>query len=314
MAARPPSGDVGSLLTVLDDALALLGEYPVANALTTVGENPASLLDQCLELCADRDAGGPEPVRTLHHLACSGGSLISKCLAVMPNTQLLSEVDPLSPIQATYLRGEPHFSPTDMINLARQGSRGIEDGVVLAMFHADLEVLLEDCRRRGRRLVLRDHAHGHFTDGAAVPPRPSLRSIVATRFPVLSAVTVRHPLDSYLSLRSNGWVGFQPGTLDEYSRRYLAFLEAHAGVPRIRYEDFLADPPARMRELCAYLDLPYNPDFASLFDAIRVTGDSGRGGSVIEPRSRRTVGDDILAEAADAPDYRRLLRLLAYND
>ena len=96
MAKAPAPAAVEQLLAALDDALGLLGEYPASTDLVAGDDNPASLLDQCLDLCADRGAGGPEPVRLLHHFACSGGSLISKCVATMPNVQLLSEVDPLS--------------------------------------------------------------------------------------------------------------------------------------------------------------------------------------------------------------------------
>lgn len=314
MAARPSPAAVKSLVSALDEALDLLGDYPAATGLVVGPQNPASLLEQCLELCADRDARGPEPVRTLHHFACTGGSLIAKCLAVMPNTQLLSEVDPLSPMLAGFREGRHSFTPTDMVNLARQSTRGIDDAVAVAMFQAELDVLREDCTRRGLRLVLRDHAHGHFCLGDAVPVRPTLRELACKGRPVLSALTVRHPLDSYLSLTGNGWAMFQPRTLDEYSRRYHAFLDAYAGVPCLRYEDFLADPTTTMRQLCGYLDLPYNPEFQDIFDVILVTGDSGRSGSVIEARPRREIGETIAAEAAAAPDYRRLLRRLGYDD
>jgi hypothetical protein len=56
-------------------------------------------------------------VRTLHHVACSGGTLISRCLAALPGVVLLSELNPLNryggafnpshPLALLGLLGEP---------------------------------------------------------------------------------------------------------------------------------------------------------------------------------------------------------------
>ena len=35
-------------------------------------------------------------IHTVHHLACTGGTVISKCLAAMPKVALVSEVNPLN--------------------------------------------------------------------------------------------------------------------------------------------------------------------------------------------------------------------------
>ena len=315
MARRPTNRAVKSLLGTIDEALALLGDLPVAGTgVVPVQESGGSLLDQCLALCDEGEARGPEPVRTLHHFACTGGSLFAKCASAMPNVRLLSEVDPLSTTQQTFREGRLRFSPTDMINLVQQGDRGADDALVLDMFLADLALIHADGERRGLRVLLRDHAHGPYATGPATPDRPGLRDIVSRRFPVLSLVTVRHPLDSYLSLRANGWVHFKPGTLDEYGARYLDFLDAHAGVPVLRYEDLLAEPVRVVRQLCGYLDLPYNPEFENLFDAVRVTGDSGRAGPVLSPRPRREVTDDLRDESGASPNYTRLLQVLGYGD
>ena len=37
---------------------------------------------------------GKPLLRTIHHLACTGGTVISKCLAAMPDVALISEVNP----------------------------------------------------------------------------------------------------------------------------------------------------------------------------------------------------------------------------
>jgi hypothetical protein len=311
--APPKSSAAEKLLAALDEGLDLLGEYSAPSALTMPVEPPGSLLEQCLELCAQRDAVTAEPVRTLHHFACTGGTLISKCVAAMPNTQLLSEVDPLSTLLLDP-RGEPRMTPTDLSLLMRQSTRGVSDRLLVEMFLQNLELIHAETTRVGQRLVLRDHTHSLYCHGPRIPDRPGLRAIVASRFPVVSAVTVRHPLDSYLALTALGWISYSPLGLDEYCRRYLVFLADHADLPVLRYEDFLAAPESWVGELCGHLLLPYSADFASLFDAFRLTGDSGRGGREIASRPRREVGEGVAREAGESANYRRLLEKLRYDE
>lgn len=300
-----------ALVKAVDDAVALLEGFAVATDALPATQNPGSLLEQCMALCAQVEAVGPEPVRTLHHFACTGGSLISKCLAAMPNTLLLSEVDPLSRMLEAR-DGRPRFTPSDMISLVRDSARGASQELIIEMFLSDLRLIHEESCRLGQRVVLRDHAHGHYCLDS-IEDRPGLRAIVATRFPVLSALTVRHPLDSYLALRANAWVQHRPPTFDEYCRRYLVFLADHAGLPITRYEDFVAAPRIVMTELCAQLRLPYRADFIEVFDALPVTGDSGRSAAVIGRRERRPVDEDLKREAAQSAEYRTLLQKLDYE-
>lgn len=56
------------------------------------------------------------PIRTIHHMACTGGTVFSKCLAVMPNVALLSEVNPLN-------RYGSAFEPTNPLLLLERSYR-----------------------------------------------------------------------------------------------------------------------------------------------------------------------------------------------
>lgn len=277
------------------------------------GEVLASALPSLLEQCRDM-AGPPEAppglpaMRSLHHFACTGGTLISRCIGAMPNTQLLSEVDPLSPIGQN-----PAFLPSNLIGLARLGSRPPGDAILVDMFRAGLGRLAAEAHRSGLHLVLRDHSHSLFCLGAAIPQRPTLREMLAPAYALRGLVSVRHPLESFLALLHQGWIHFEPATLEEYARRYMAFLDRHDGTDILRYEDFLTDPEAAMQRSCQVLDLAYNPDFRDLFPAIRLSGDSGRRGDEIAPRPRRPVPDDLHAQIARSPAYAALCARLDYD-
>jgi hypothetical protein len=248
-------------------------------------------------------------LRTIHHFACTGGTLISRCIGAMPNTQVLSEIDPLSPLAT-----KGSFTPADLVSLARLSSRPTarnED--LIEIFLAGLGALCEQDRRRGTSLVLREHSHSHLCTGDLPVDRPPLHEILQQHYALLSLITVRHPLDSFLSLRQNQWVHFAPGTIEEYARRYDAFLEAHAGVEIIRYEDFLAAPAAVMRHICERLRLVFNPDFGDLFIAVKLSGDSGRKGDTIAPRPRRPIPEALQAEVLQSAAYVGLCDRLGYD-
>lgn len=313
MAALKPKvpQTVRNLIELLDEALILLRESSyISETLDKTTTPPASLLDQCISLCASQAVVKQESIRTVHHFACTGGTLISKCLAAMPNTNLISEVDPLNiPVKAP---PNPQFVPTDMVRLLQQSTRGAQQSVIIELFVSNLEIVYLDATQKGQRLILRDHAHSHFCRGERVADRPSLRDIVAARFPVASVVTVRHPVDSYLSLKANGWMHFSPPTFDEYCGRYLSFLAAYQDVQTIRYEDFVSDPQGTMQSICEILGLIYEAQFIDLFQVFKLTGDSGRGSSIIEAMPRRAMEAEFAEEISNSANFMKLQRLLGY--
>jgi hypothetical protein len=309
---KPPSSAVVPLLDVVEDALSLLGDYQAsADDLRPVREPLPSLLAQCDVFGAAARAAQPEPLRTIHHLACTGGTLISKCLALMPNAVALSEIDPLSRLGLS--ERVRRFAPTDIILGMRASLRAGDDALAAEVALAALASLRDRLQTRGQTLVLRDHPHSQFFTADAFDSRPTLRALLAPALALRSVVTVRHPVDSLLALRHNGWVHYRPDTVDEYCRRALAFLDAHAGLPILRYEDFVADPEAILTQLCRHLDLPYRAGTPDLIAVVRMSGDSGRGGDEIVPRPRRAMPPGLPAELRDSLPFGQLCARLGYD-
>lgn len=268
-----------------------------------------SLLEQCHAITYQAEAD-EAPIRSIHHFACTGGTLFLKCLASMPNTMTISEVEPHSRVVPLE---ERRFSPTDWIGLVRASNRPLNDELVDALFYAGLDTLHDDCTMRGLHLVLRDHAHSHYCVGTQVAQQNNLRNLLSARPSTLSVVTVRHPLDSFLSLKSNNWLHFEPPTLDEYARRYQRFLSDHEDLPRFRYEKFVEDPQSEMTRLCEILELTFNPDFIHFFDQYPLSGNSGRTSSTIGPRGRRPVPPDTDRLLSEATVFLALCEDLGYD-
>ncbi|WP_071675498.1 sulfotransferase [Nioella nitratireducens] len=297
------------LATELNEALSLLEDYRQEGG--GAGSEPLpSLLEQCEALC--QGIAPPEPIRSIHHLACTGGTLMSKCIAALPNVVLLSEIDPLSRMVNAKPGEQPRFAPTDLINALNHANRKIDDGVIRDAFRASVDSILTGLSRRGLRMVLRDHSHSQFCTEADAAARPTVHDMLTAAFPTLSLVSVRHPLDSFLSLQKAGWTHFKPVTLAEYSRRATDFLDRHDGCRIVRYEDFVSDPQGQLERMCDYLALPYEAFAIDLIGAIRITGDSGRSSPAIGPRPRRPVPEEIEAERRSAA-YERLCARLEYD-
>lgn len=250
-------------------------------------------------------------IRVLQHVACSGGTLFGKCLASMPNTVLLSEVNPMS--EQLFMFGEkPEFCPTDIISLARLAKVPDMQEFRKKLFPAEIKILEKHLRLYGQRLVLREHSHSSYMLDNS-PNSATISELLSPRFDVLSVVTVRHPLDSYLSLRHNGWIHFSPGSLDEYSRRYQKFIAHTNGSPIFKYEDLLKIPRRTMEQICACFKIPFNKDFEDYIELAEATGDSGRSSIHIKPRERRSIDKDLKKEARTSKAYAELCDHLEYD-
>jgi hypothetical protein len=251
--------------------------------------------------------------RSVHHMACTGGTLIAKCLAALPGVVVLNEVDPRS-LLGLEPGSKPRFSPRDMISLMHQSSHLDDVEMINDVFLSDVQVMSRRLAGRGQALLLRDHAHSAYLHGVAVRGGPTLRQTLRRRFTVHSIVTVRNPIDSYLSLQFNQWQHYEPATFDEYCQRYLKFLADYEGVKWFRYEDFVARPREVMREMSAALQLPYDESFMEQFPKFKFSGDSGRKGDVIEPRPRREYGEAFVAEVNASSAFKALAYRLGYEE
>lgn len=283
-------------------------------ALDGEGANAFSskLVSEDLKRARDLLSAEEQPtIGTIHHFACTGGTVLSRSIQAQPNIRVLSEVDPLS--EKSLVRGRKGFAPTDLIALSRTGLYDISAEVIVQMFLASLDVLFEHMRNTGQKLILRDHAHSRYCTGVDYEERPGLLEIVRQRYQTNSAVSVRHPLQSWLAMKENSFVEFPNEGLDEYCLRYIAFLEDHSQLPIVRYEEFVASPQRVVKELCEYLDISYSDDWPDMMPAIKLTGDSGRSGDEIEPRKGREISDEMRAECENSKHFQTLCERLDYQ-
>lgn len=248
------------------------------------------------------------PIGTIHHLSATGGTIISKCLAALPDMVLLSEINPQN-------YGSKRFDPFDPLgqflarypNVADTGLDSLRE-----IFFARLAPVVERCKERGLRLIIRDHAHSDFL--GKHPREPALRTFLAGAYNVTSVVTVRNPVEAFLSLREHEWHG-SIGSFDNYCARVLMFLSTYSDCPLFHYEDFVEDPDRFINDMCLIYGLQFDLTYSDRAFAMRMSGDSGRARfqQHIRRLPVREFDASFRSEVLASANYHRLCERFGYD-
>lgn len=260
------------------------------------------------------------PIRVVHHWACSGGTIISRSLAQLPNVVLLSEVHPLAHLRLH--APSSGYQPTDVVQQLSLAHNGRDPVLCMAAWQGSILALQAAVSQQNQVLVLRSHSHIDFFCGGLAAEETLVSRSLRPKAALLELLTVRHPLDSWLSILNNQWhLHFAGADLESFCRRALRMLEACQAMPWLRYEDFSLRPAAALEAMANVLQL--DPVTSNLSDqgiqAIQLSGDSGRRADVISARPRRPIPETqqrAVDQALD-PDtdssYLKLCHRLGYD-
>lgn len=299
----------------LDDALALIDQTEsfagqakssdlthISSSVNTVVDTQ-SLLARCETVCNKHKPKKPT-IRIIHHLACSGGTLISKCISAMPNVYLLSEVHPYTDLAMG--KDKPKYAPSDITSLTKYARIPNQKELAQKLFKNAIDEVYQHVNKLGGTLVLRDHTHADFHTKSPIPVRCTLVELLEDTYDLKSILTIRNPIDAYASLVKNGWVHFEPQSFDEYCRRLLCLVEQFEPEQIFKYEDFVKAPQELMQAMAKKLELPFDETFEDVFGIFKVTGDSGRSTDVIGERER-IAPEGILQESQESGFYQKFL-------
>lgn len=243
-----------------------------------------------------------ERLVTLHHLACSGGTIFSRAIAAMNDVAILSEVHPDRHLGSRY---DPLVQIEKGYGLSADERRLLD-----ARFLQDIQTCYDLCRNRGLTLIVRDHGHRDFVETDRF--RSRLIEVLSERFVIRPVVSIRDPVDVWLSYRQQGW--FPGGTPDELCRRSLKLVEAFPDAPVYRYEDFVEDPTPVLVDICDTFGLSFNPDYQEKMQTItHLTGDSGRRGPDITNRPRQRISKEEVQAFRCSRNYKELRKRFGYH-
>lgn len=241
--------------------------------------------------------------------------MLTRCLGCMDKVVVLSEVHPRA-LKHT----NPVWQAQEWFGLISKPERAAFERPG-ASFVEFVRLVEERARRKGRRLVLRGWDHIDYIGVPYAQPtgRPVLLETLSPAFELSTAVSVRHPLDQWLSLNSLDVIR---GALtpEVYLRGVRAFSEQVAGEPFTRFEDFTLQPMIEARTLCERLGVAFDPGFMTRWHAYeQVTGDRkehasrGSGRKQIRPMERREADAALLERFRASEDYRAACELLGYD-
>ncbi|MFK7758907.1 MAG: hypothetical protein AB8C13_03045 [Phycisphaerales bacterium] len=263
-------------------------------------------------------AGRQPKIRILRHLARTGGTLITKCLGSMDGVVVLSEVHPgnLS-VSNPMMQAVEWFGLVDMKQVARWKRMG---GPSMLQFVGMCETRASG---RGDSLVLRDWSHLDYYGAPWVKAGmgTGLVDALGGAYEVVEACTVRHPVDSYLSLGKLPMYA-QSGGLDWdlFLDGNLAFAKYASGCGFVRYEDLTRDPDGKLRELCGMLGIEFDERYRERWGSYtHVTGDVAHGGSEgtrvseIRPLERKAVDEEVVGRFREDARYVETCGLLGYE-
>lgn len=239
----------------------------------------------------------PRRIVTLHHLACSGGTIMTKCLAAMNSALVLSEIHPDRPMGDKY-----HPLSQLMAGYGAELTKA-QARVIRGHFRREIQIAFCVARSRDRTLVVRDHAHVDFAWNKAQASR--LFDRLSPDFAITPIVTTRDPREVWISLKREGWF---EGTPDELCQAQLNLLLAFPEAPVFQYEDFVKEPNQTIEALCKCAGIPFEADFMDRLPRVtHMTGDSGRSADIIAPRPPKEL-DPADAEAfRNSPAYAALM-------
>lgn len=256
-------------------------------------------------------------IRVLHHLARSGGTLISRCLASMAGVAVLSEIHP-----AGAAIHYPHYDPVEQAmrwyNLIDADERARLGRTTPERFADAIALIRERAEARGLALVIRDWTQ---LDYLGLPFRRETSARLETvaaledRFEIRSFATMRHPIGQWLSLRKIS--GTNEMTLEGFLAGYRRFAEDAVQMGFVRYEDFTATPEASLHQIATGLALPYDPSFIDRWTDYRnMTGDTpsaDESTTRIAPAKARPLPPGLVERFAAMADFNLAIGMLGYG-
>ena len=251
---------------------------------------------------------------TLHHPSCTGGSIVSQALAVASNSVLISEINPFENIDVRDPVVTPGFDPTSVLWHLSYNSQEISYGLKLKYFLTQIDISIQHVKSLSKNLLLRDHTATTFNflekdmyfidkicNSLLLESLDYLYSVKNEYFATFPnqnpIVSIRHPLDSYISNRKRKWLYPYCGNelnIDNYCKaliRHDDYMINNKSSHIIKYEDICADLENSLSSLFGKMNLNFKVPTIEEINMVKVTGKSGRSSTDISLRKRNL--DDV---------------------
>lgn len=213
----------------------------------------------------------------LHNMPRSGGTLLSKCLGSMDSHVLLSEIHP----------DAQHVLSFNALGQAQQWHNLLPElDWQKTPFKDAIKQLQNTAVANKRKLILRDWSHVDYLGPPVTTDpsqRPALLDTLSPYFEIKTIQLVRHPLDTWLSLRRLNLIKKHNIGIEQFLSAYRTYLDMTQANCRLIYEDFLKAPTSQLKKVCAAVGLSYDDGYQERwFDFDKITGDTSNRNSLRE--------------------------------
>jgi hypothetical protein len=212
----------------------------------------------------------------------SGGTILSKCLASLENTVLISEVNPGG-----------YFSVKD------QAKKWYSIELKYDTYFDAVMELYEVCNKTNKRLIIRDWTFIDFTPHTLNNYQPigkfSNMELLNKKVNIQPIAFIRDAIDIWISR----WM---PPDFFPYYKNYTQELIIN-NIPLFKYEDFCEDQEVILKAICNKADLDFSDNYKNYLRYDNVTGDNmtsvisrGKRSEIISPLKRRKIPNSVIKE------------------
>ncbi len=249
-------------------------------------------------------------VKIMLSYARSGGTILNRCLACLPNIIIFSEINP----EATWL--------TKKNTIQQQARYWYKIKIKKSSFINEIHQIKEICEGKGYYLIIRDFSYGSFIPRSYNSFKPSfqlftLDNLIKAGVKVTPFAFVRNAKDIWLSMK------FSKKKFHDYKLNGLykfTQLLIKNKIKLFKYEDFCLNPELEMKKICRYLKVPYSNLFKRYISYFKVTGDIDKMTSrglkrhTIITLPRRSVSRKDLKTMKEDTKIEEINKMLNYKD
>lgn len=243
--------------------------------------------------------------------ARSGGTIFNKCLASLPETIMLSEVNPLG-------GGAGVLKEKSYKTVHEQALYWYDIKLKNKTFRESIIELNDYCEKTKKNLIIRDWSFINFspqTENSNHPPNEflilkALKGLNPNRFAL-----VRNAIDVWISRGAP-----DPQTFfNEYLTYTQKLIEQNIFI--VKYENFTYNPVKQIKRLCTKFNIksPKNIDLAKIAQYDKVNGDIQLGGKsrgnklkTIKQLERKKISPTKIQLIENNADLKKANELLGY--
>ena len=261
-----------------------------------------------LKINSQKFESNKRDIYIIHHLACTGGSLISKLIRNSFNCVLVSEINP------GYAFGSYYFSPHDLLSqfsfASNKSIRTFQQAI--ENYNRSLDFCIENIDI-DQFLVIRDWSDGDFYSTNLLPHICSTKDwIDSKKYNIHSVITVRHPIESFISkVKSNWQKDDNKNSLEIYCRKYLYFLNHYEFSEIFYYENICCNHKSELKKLSKIWSKKFK-NIKSISQK-KISGDSGRSSTKIMLRASKNISKELRDQMNSSHSYNKLCKRLGYK-